>query len=284
MIKFILYPALLVFALSLHLVLAQTFPQQVLFVPMGVSFVMIFVVFLLERWRPHLPDWNRNLGDFSTDLVQTLVVLPIAAKVVELGMLHLKGRIGIDVWPHHLPWAAQLILAILAAEFLFYWIHRWSHTNPWLWKFHAVHHGAHRVYWANSGRFHVVDLLIQFALYFLPIYLLGAPAEITAVFLTLNAVTGLLEHANIEIQTITISRIFNTAELHRAHHANEAAIANNNYGKILSVWDTIFGTYKKPRTRAEDQRVGLFNGHHPVPHSLIGQLQYPFQKKKPPGQ
>ena len=35
------------------------------------------------------------------------------------------------------------------------------HEVPWLWRFHATHHSAPRLYWLNAGRFHPLDLFTQ---------------------------------------------------------------------------------------------------------------------------
>jgi sterol desaturase/sphingolipid hydroxylase (fatty acid hydroxylase superfamily) len=233
----------------------------------------------MEKIFPYRKDWNVDLGDFWTDIIQTLIVLPFVAKFIEIIYVKLNHHFAIQVWSQKQPMWLQAILVILSAEFLFYWYHRFSHTNKFLIKYHAVHHGALRVYWANAGRFHFVDLFFQFSLYFIPVYLFGANPEVAAIFLTLNAITGTLEHTNIDFKTVVMSRIFNTAELHRIHHSKKINECNSNYGKILSIWDTIFGTYLKPKFHREELNVGLPGGR-PVPHDFWGQIMYPFQKKK----
>lgn len=276
--KILTYPLFILSTIFLHLFLIkQGFPLQ--YVPSVVAFSLIVVLLYLEKIIPYHAEWNIDRGDLKTDLIQTLVVLPIVAIIIETFYKIINVQLGINVWPTHWPFIWQLIVGVLVSEFLFYWYHRLSHQIGFLWRFHSVHHGAERVYWANSGRFHFVDIFFQFTLYFIPIFLLGAPLEVTAMFLTLNAVTGILEHANINFRTIVLSRIFNTAELHRAHHAKELKIANNNYGKILSIWDTVFGTYLKPRSFEQSRDVGLTHNKK-VPVTFIEQLKYPFKNDR----
>lgn len=278
MLKLIPYPAFVLGAILIHFgLLSLHVPLTA--VPALTFFITIGFIIFLERAKPYRESWNENLGDFKTDLIQTLLILPVVAKLLELFYRDLQTKFNLHIWPKSWPFILQVIVIIFLAELLFYFYHRLAHTNKFLLKFHAVHHGADRVYWANSGRFHFVDTIGQSLFYFIPIFLLGASEEVAALFLTLNAITGTLEHANFEFKTIFLSRFFNTAELHRLHHSVKVSECNSNYGKILSIWDSAFGTYVKPKFKRETLKVGLPGGR-PVPYDLWGQLKYPFVKKK----
>ena len=39
-----------------------------------------------------------------------------------------------------MPLWANALAAFVIADIGFYWGHRWSHENPFLWRFHLVHH------------------------------------------------------------------------------------------------------------------------------------------------
>lgn len=277
--KLFIYPLFIIVSLVLHFSFARA-GIDLTAIPSIVFAIMVMVMIAFERMTPYRKDWNENLGDFKADIIQTLVVLPFVAKIIELAFRYLHKNLNIKPILHDYPFWVQAIIIILFAEFLFYWYHRISHTNKFLLRYHAVHHGALRVYWGNAGRFHFVDLFFQFALYFIPVYLLSGNEEVASLFLTLNAITGTLEHANIDAKTILMSRIFNTAELHRIHHSTKPAECNSNYGKILSFWDIVFGTYQKPKFKRETLKVGLPGGR-PVPHHVWGQIMYPFAKKAP---
>jgi len=43
------------------------------------------------------------------------------------------------------------IIPVLAADFLYYWVHRLQHTVPFLWRFHQVHHATEELNAANSA-------------------------------------------------------------------------------------------------------------------------------------
>ena len=54
-----------------------------------------------------------------------------------------------------------------------YWGHRLSHTVPFLWRFHAVHHSIEEMDWLAAGRLHPLDQAFTQACAILPLFLLG---------------------------------------------------------------------------------------------------------------
>jgi sterol desaturase/sphingolipid hydroxylase (fatty acid hydroxylase superfamily) len=181
---------------------------------------------------------------------------------------------GFGLWPDAWPFAAQVGLGLVIAEFGLYWRHRLSHEWRPLWRFHAIHHSVTRLWFFNTGRFHVVDstssVLIGAALWFVA----GAPA---AVFLWVSAVTaavGMLTHCNVEMRCGPLSYVFNTPTLHRWHHSIDVAEGNRNYGENLVLLDLLFGTYFNPRRRPP-ALIGIVE---PMPASFPGQLAAPFRR------
>ncbi|KIT15346.1 sterol desaturase family protein [Jannaschia aquimarina] len=55
----------------------------------------------------------------------------------------------------------QVVLIMLATDFVQYWVHRAFHTFPFLWNFHAIHH------WHHGSEREAID--INYASHF-PIY------------------------------------------------------------------------------------------------------------------
>ncbi|MCB9091075.1 MAG: sterol desaturase family protein [Halobacteriovoraceae bacterium] len=273
-----IYPLLVVFALVLHSQISNYLELKWQWLtPAFVSLIVIAVIQILEWLTPYERSWNTNRGDLVSDLISSNFVLPLFSHIAKLLVIYFLASHTFTlqtVWTLFPLWL-QVIFVVLVAEFFFYWIHRYFHTSSFFWRFHAVHHGAHRVYWGNSGRFHPVDTLVSFSLYFFPIVLLGVPLEPLLYFYTLNAVTGLLEHANIEFSLGPLNYIFNSAELHRVHHAKQVSLANHNFGKITCIWDLVFKTFHKPLKKCGD--VGIDSHFKEVPGNLLWQLIYPFQ-------
>lgn len=42
-----------------------------------------------------------------------------------------------------------------------------------------------------------------------------------------------------------IGLVFITPNLHQVHHHYQQTFSNSNYGDVLSIWDRLFGTFKK---------------------------------------
>jgi sterol desaturase/sphingolipid hydroxylase (fatty acid hydroxylase superfamily) len=238
----------------------------------------------LEWALPHRSEWRRPQGDVRADLTHLLVTGPGAS---QLGMsivsglavvctTWLSGRLGAGLWPSDLPVAAQLLLAILVAELGHYWFHRLSHENAWVWRLHAVHHSAPRLYWLNATRFHPLDLVCLVVFQALPLVLLGIPPRVFLLYAIAQACYGQLQHGNIDLRTGPARWLFSTPELHRWHHSTDAREGNNNYGAILITWDLVFGTYFWPRDRRFAGPVGIA-GMPRFPTTWTGQVLAPFR-------
>ena len=107
---------------------------------------------------------------------------------------------------------------------------------------------------------------------------MGANEQILCLFVAINIVTGLLEHANIQYASRTANRIFNTSELHRWHHSTVAGEYQKNYGKVLCVWDVFFRTWYYRETDFVKE-VGTRDDYSPVSNRLMAQMKQPFIEK-----
>jgi sterol desaturase/sphingolipid hydroxylase (fatty acid hydroxylase superfamily) len=284
--KHIFYPLIIALSLISSVLLITRFEAiNYVFIPGLILLPLIILFIVLEHFFPFQKKWNNSVGDLSTDLIRTFLILPIAGKLGELlllvllysPLLYLSRVFNGSVLRPEWGIALNAILALLLCEFCYYWIHRLSHKNKHLWRLHAVHHGAERVYWANSGRFHFLDAFLGSVAYFLPIVLLGVSPEVIVLILTLSGVSGILEHVNIDFKAGFLNYIFNTAELHRWHHSEKVNESNRNFGKVLIVWDIVFGSFLWPK-KQKIEDVGIEN--ESVPVKFFAQLIYPFKSKK----
>ena len=73
---------------------------------------------------------------------------------------------------------ALTALALVIGELGQYWVHRMQHEVPWLWRFHALHHSAPRLYWLNAARFHPFDILINNFAAIVVLVVLGASQNV----------------------------------------------------------------------------------------------------------
>jgi sterol desaturase/sphingolipid hydroxylase (fatty acid hydroxylase superfamily) len=256
-----------------------TAPQAVIVIWFG---LMPFIG-TLERWMPRFSDWNRSKDDLLTDVIYFPTNLIFAGSLSALWAgLHLKLGIGLqaavgsEVWPTVWPLAVQVIFACVLAEFFAYWPHRWMHENPFLWRFHSVHHSSRRVYWLNGVRAHPGEHVFRGFISSVPLAVAGAPPEVLAYWMVLTRIGGLFQHANIDFALGPFAWIFSIGELHRWHHSALREEADHNFGDTFIFWDALFGTRYLPDGEGAREDVGI-GGLDAYPTTWWGQMAAPFR-------
>ena len=247
-----------------------------------VVIISLFTIACLERIIPFRNSWNKNDGDIGNDTINLLITQTLIPRLftpsgyIILAALTawLAAKAGSQLWPHHWHLIAQLFLALFIAEFGRYWVHRWAHTYPILWRFHAVHHSPNRLYFLNAARFHPIEKVFFLLPETVPFILMGTNAETLGLYAVFNSINGLFQHSNIYLRLGWLNYIFSMAELHRFHHSKIIEESNKNYGNNLIFWDIVFGTFFYPKEK-EVRTIGLYNSEYPKDY--IGQLKAPFQ-------
>ncbi|MDB5949410.1 MAG: hypothetical protein JWR65_1265 [Massilia sp.] len=127
-------------------------------------------------------------------------------------------------------------------DFLYYWAHRWSHEINFLWGVHSPHH--------QSEEYNLTTALRQGAFQdsfhlpiFLPMAVLGCPAEVFITLLTFGKFYQFWVHTRLIAKLPLIEGILNTPSAHRVHHAVNDIYLDRNYGGTLMLWDRLFGTW-----------------------------------------
>lgn len=272
------FPGVLAIGVALHVLLKPLLPLYwSTQLPVAIGALLVLG---LEYLQPYRRAWLPRGYDYTQDLLFMVLVQILLPKAVAFGFVLLLveplGHLfpGLSAyWPHHWPIALQMIWLMLLADFGRYWLHRWFHTVPWLWRFHAVHHSPQRLYWTNVGRFHPFDKGVQLFFDTLPFMLLGVRAEVLSLYFVCYAINGFFQHCNIDLRLGWLNYLVSGPELHRWHHSRLIAESNNNYGNNLILWDLCFGTRFLPAGR-EVAELGLLNRHYP--DSFAAQLKMPF--------
>jgi sterol desaturase/sphingolipid hydroxylase (fatty acid hydroxylase superfamily) len=255
---------------------------EIILVSVGV--ITAAVVAIAERIQPAHSQWNQSHGDLGTDSVHVVVSQAIVPALMEslitAAILHLSisatAWVGQSVWPHSWPLVFQLALALVTAQFFEYWFHRLSHTHPLLWRVHATHHCAQRLYFLNAGRFHPIDTAALSFLSFGSLMFLGVGEEVMLLMACWITVHGLFQHCNILLRLGPLNWIFSMAELHRWHHSQVLEEANSNYGNNILFWDIVFDTVYWPREKDAGAEIGI--GDMPnFPQTWWGQIRSPFR-------
>lgn len=230
---------------------------------LGLAFGYL-VVIAGERLHPFVTDWNRNHGDIATDAAWGATGFAtgglLTGTTTAIGAFlgsHLSAGLGSPLWPATWPLALQLALALVVVEFFHYWLHRCQHEWDWLWRVHATHHSAPRLYWLNALRFHFVDIALINVGFVVPLVALGAPAPVFALWIVASGIHGICQHANMQIRLGPLNWVFSMAELHRWHHSRLVRESNTNYGNNVIFWDVVFGTRFLPSDRKPPEDVGI---------------------------
>lgn len=240
-------------------------------------------VALSERLVPLHRSWLHSRGDLHVDAGLSLAVSALSgllgrvlAPLGVAGAAALASGFGGSLWPSGWPWLAQLVLALVVAELPKYWAHRLEHEWAPLWRIHATHHSAQRLYWLNAGRFHPFDIALDQAVGIGALLLLGCGDAVLALFVLTSAVHGVFQHANLPLRCGPLNWFFSMAELHRWHHCPDAARSSHNYGQNLIVWDVVFGTRYLPKGEEPTDAVGI-EGMPNFPSGLVANLLVPFR-------
>ncbi len=281
-IRFGLFPLTLFGGLSLML-MARYMGVSMELTALLVAVATMAIVYGAERSLPFRPDWNRGDGDVATDMLSLAVILALLEPLIKLLSLWIGARIlllvgdqnPVDVFPSHWPLLMQLFLFAAAAEFGRYWMHRLSHTNAWLWRFHAQHHSPERLYQFNGYRIHPLNYAWNYFFGQFPLLLLGATSEVVWLYFTLSAIVAAFQHANIDSRNGPLNWIFSTNELHRWHHSTDSRIGYKNHGSVLIIWDLVFGSYYSGKTAKLD-KVGIVSPRHYPRNNYFKQLLAPF--------
>jgi sterol desaturase/sphingolipid hydroxylase (fatty acid hydroxylase superfamily) len=276
----IIFPATLIAALvcCYYLQLEGSEPGTALISAVLLAVVLIIV---LEQVTPEQADRNRFHNDIAADIGHTTIVFVVGGSFFALLFLagsflseQLTILLGFTPWPTSWWLPFQVVLTLLLAEFGPYWVHRLVHHMP-LWRFHAVHHSASRMYWLNTYRFHIIDLLLISILRFLVPIALGVTVQVFLYYLVIAYTVAFFQHSNVRIIAGPLNWFFSTPDLHRWHHSAIPAESDNNFGQTVIVWDAIFGT-RLAEAHLPD-KLGIESPAN-FPNGFWSQLLVPFRR------
>ncbi|MDC0213676.1 sterol desaturase family protein [Gammaproteobacteria bacterium] len=170
-------------------------------------------------------------------LSQLVGVLRLSFSAIVIGWS--ASSMGIVAWSpdHWVYW----VLSFIAYDFCYYWKHRFGHEWRIMWASHVAHHQSQDYNLSTALRQTSTDY-VGF-LFYLPLYLLGMPAEVVITVGSLNLVYQFWVHTE-HVRTLgAIDYIFVTPANHRVHHAINDGYLDKNYGGVFVIWDRLFGTF-----------------------------------------
>lgn len=235
------------------------------------------LIAVLEWLTPHTPAWVPGGRALALDTLHAAVTARLVSPAVHALLLLLLTQTGSAdgaAWAW-LPLPAQVALAVLLADLGAWAAHRAMHLTGWGWRVHAVHHASTSLNLLASARTHPLNAAFTGGAELLPLLALGLPAPALAYWTVIKVVNGLLQHANVHLETGWLDGWWSTARMHRWHHSARLEESNTNFGNTTMVWDRLFGTHHDDVDRGPGVEVGIAGAS--VPENYLAHLATPWR-------
>lgn len=195
---------------------------------------------LLDLFTSKKRRWKDTGANFIIFLLNQLLERTIVGSIGVIALMPFHYLTPLSIPMNGWTWA----LAILAADFTYYWMHRIEHEHRILWANHSVHHSSEDYNLTVAYRLSIIEPMIEW-IFLVPMILVG--------FTPFQAIVSLIFVAQFQswIHTERIGKLgwldwlFNTPSVHRVHHGSNKKYLDKNYGGITMIWDHLFGTYQK---------------------------------------
>jgi sterol desaturase/sphingolipid hydroxylase (fatty acid hydroxylase superfamily) len=200
---------------------------------------------------------------YITAAVTSAIVLPVLVFFPE----YFLGRKVFLASPEQLgPVWLQIPMILLLVSFVRYWVHRWQHNVPFLWKLHSYHHRLTDLQASNTVVSHPLDFALRNVVISLVLVVIGFSPLALLIAVPATIVSGTFSHCGADIKGGFLGYLFMTPEVHRWHHSEKVPEGYGyscNYGVDFSFWDIIFGTFYLPQkdgVAVHPERIGYPGG------------------------
>jgi sterol desaturase/sphingolipid hydroxylase (fatty acid hydroxylase superfamily) len=222
---------------------------------LAVLTALAVLIVLEKNWacRPQLnkiirQSYLTNLGtlilnDALMSLMSVSVLLAMAEGFCHWGLL---VSMTDSFW--------KTLLSFFLFDLTLYLWHRANHRVDCLWVFHKVHHSDPCMNVTTAFRLHFVEVLMTTLVKAVFIVAVGVDVTIVLANEMLITLFAMFHHANFSFgKEARLGRLFIVPSLHRLHHSVLRQEHDQNYGAVLSWWDSLFGTL----STANPKDIGL---------------------------
>lgn len=229
--------------------------------------------------------WKHAIPNLFFNLTLMLVNFPLAFLLLKTSDWTVINDFGIINWIPEIPLWLYALIGVFLLDFIgAYLPHFVEHKVKPLWMIHLVHHTDHKVDTTTANRHHPLESFIRFFFTLFGVFVIGAPIGLVMLYQTLSVIATQFSHANIKLPKKVdnaLSYVLVSPDMHKVHHHYVLPYTDSNYGNIFSIWDRLFGTFKKLDTEKIVYGVDVFPDE--VENSGIWSLlKQPFQKYKKP--
>ena len=239
----------------------------------------VFIFMTIEKLWPKYKDQIILRHEWSLDLVYFCFNhLAISAILIYANyhVSHFDWAVseGLQNAIQSLPISVQVVLIVLAADFVLYWEHRLYHEVDVLWPVYAVHHSVENLDWLAGSRGHFFQVFSERAMVMVPLYLMGVGETALNIYVIFAALQAVLIHCNTRIPFGWLKYIFVTPQFHHWHHSSEKPAIDTNYSAHIVLYDRLFGTYHMP----DEHWPAHYGTTRKIPSTYFGQMLYPISK------
>lgn len=252
--------------------------HRVLFLAGGITFfwLMESAIPLLRLRRGRWKHGLHNLFFLGTTMA---VNFSMAFLIVIAGDFVVTRHMGLLQWVNMPPWA-DILVGLLLLDFIGAFLIHWAeHKVGWMWKFHLTHHADTHVDVTTATRHHPVENVFRMAFTLLAILVSGAPVWLVLLHLSISMVVSQFNHANIYVPEWldrSIRWVIVSPNMHKVHHHYRLPETNSNYGKVFSIWDRIFRTYRHIPTNRITYGLDKLDAAKSL--NVVYQLGIPFRR------
>jgi sterol desaturase/sphingolipid hydroxylase (fatty acid hydroxylase superfamily) len=234
-----------------------------------------------ERVWPAMPrpprSGRRTLDNLLVGALYLVVAAVPGAVVTAIAAYAAQAHLGLfRMWAP--PFWVQMVLGIVAIDFVEYWRHRFSHTVPWIWTIHRLHHTDPFMDVSTTLRnhpFHWIVIVPRAVL----IPLLGLSPLTLAVHASLAILVQYFHHSNVRVPAkleAVLNKIIVTPDMHFVHHGCARKHNDSQYAIILILWDRLFRTLAVPAPDRKTLELGLDGFKGAYEQTVAGMMVSPF--------
>ncbi|MEM9750046.1 MAG: sterol desaturase family protein [Pseudomonadota bacterium] len=204
---------------------------------------LVFLVAILIEAAIDIVSGKRRKGEtfanFAIEIGNALLDRTIFGIAFIVGLLVVESFVS---WTLPITWWSWL-LALIAADLTYYWMHRFEHEVRLLWAYHSVHHSSPEYNLTTSMRLSWVEGLFEW-IFFIPMIMVGFDAIQIIAAISIVVIYQTWIHTERVGKLGWLDGVFNTPSAHRVHHGKNENYIDKNYGGVLMLWDRLFGTYQ----------------------------------------
>jgi sterol desaturase/sphingolipid hydroxylase (fatty acid hydroxylase superfamily) len=208
-----------------------------------VEFLFLVVLAIVEigidLLFAHKRNYQDTVANIAIAIIYSITSTTMIYGVVITGLAFFSQfsltKIPINGW--------TLMLAVIIADFIYYWEHRTEHWIRFFWAYHNVHHSSTDYNLTVASRLSWAETCFLW-IFYIPMALLGFDPLLILIAVQIGAAYQTWIHTQKIGGLGILERIINTPALHRVHHASNPNYIDKNFGGILMIWDRLFGTYQ----------------------------------------